>query len=171
MSPFIAMNPDDLKRLLHKNWMTHDALWVQEVASNFGMAEASPMNLRVCRTLGRIEFKRLMQVVGESAPKDMAQYHRLFEMGKEVFVPDFMKFEITYEEPDRQVFQILKCFAYSGMVKAGLISDYECGIFERIKGWLDTMGLDYSIHPSLNRCPKLNGNECLVTITFHQFKE
>jgi len=31
--------------------MTHEALWYGEVMAKFGMAEASAMNLRVCRKL------------------------------------------------------------------------------------------------------------------------
>ncbi|MFH0787339.1 MAG: DUF6125 family protein [Pseudomonadota bacterium] len=165
------INQNDLKALYLKNWMTHDALWVGEVASQFGMTEAGPMNLRVCRKLGRIEFQRLMQLVGISSPKNLAEYRNLFELGKEVFVPDFMKFEITYLEPDQQVFHVLDCFAYKGMTKTGFISEYQCGIFERIEGWLDSMGLSYSIAPSLTRCLKFKGNECRVIFKLDLRKE
>ena len=42
-----ALNKSQLRDLLLKNWMTHDALWYAEVALKLGMQEASPMNLRV----------------------------------------------------------------------------------------------------------------------------
>ena len=61
--------------------MTHDALWYAEVAGKWGMAEASPMNLRVCRKLGQIEVKRLMRMIDASAPSDMQAYKNLFKIG------------------------------------------------------------------------------------------
>jgi hypothetical protein len=58
------------------------------------MAEASPMNLRVCRKLCRTEFKLLMKVVEAPPPKDFEAYRELFELGKEVFVPEFITIQI-----------------------------------------------------------------------------
>ena len=31
------------------------------------------------------------------------------------------------------------------MKKLGLLPEYECGIFERIEGWFDAMGLRYTL--------------------------
>jgi len=53
-----TINQHQLRDILTTNWMTHEALWYGEVAAKFGMAKASPMNLRVCRKLGQIEFGR-----------------------------------------------------------------------------------------------------------------
>ncbi|NVM26198.1 MAG: hypothetical protein HWN70_09850 [Desulfobacterales bacterium] len=133
--PFKALNREELRDILIRNWMTHDSLWYGEVASRFGMGEASPMNLRVCRSLGRIECKRLMRMVGASPPRDMVEYRELFEVGKQVLFPDFAEIRIEYPGSDSQVFNVLDCFAHRGMEKAGVLPDYECGIFERIEGW------------------------------------
>ena len=160
------LDKEKLRNILITNWMTHDALWYGELASRFGMAEASPMNLRVCRKLGRIEFGRLMKTAGVSHPRDMAQYREIFELGKQVFFPDFMRIEILYPEKDTQVFRVIDCFAHRGMEKAGFISDYECGIFERIEGWFDAMGLEYKRTPDLSRCLKYKGEDCMVTVKF-----
>ena len=165
--PLKTINRKNLRNILLTNWMTHDALWYGEVASKFGMTEASPMNLRVCRKLGRIEFGRLMKMAGASHPRDMVEYREIFELGKQVFFPDFMSVETLYPEKDTQVFQVIDCFAHRGMEKAGLISNYECGIFERIEGWFDAMGLEYTRTPDLNRCLKFLGEDCTVTIKFN----
>ena len=161
------IDPAKLNRFLIKNWMTHDALWYAEVAGELGMAEASPMNLRVCRKLGQIEVKRLMKMLDASPPSNMLAYQKLFEIGKQVFVPDFMSFDIDYPAENVQRFQVRECFAHRGMEKAGLLKDYECGIFERIVGWLDAMKLTYSLTPDLSRCLKFKGRACEVTIKFH----
>lgn len=162
-----TINQDQLRNILIKNWMTHDALWYGEVAAKFGMAEASPMNLRVCRKLGQIEFGRLMKMVGAPPPKDIEEYQELFEIGKQVFFPDFISVQIDYPSDDSQVFHFLDCFAHRGMKKLGLLPDYECGIFERIEGWFDAMGLKYTRTPDLSRCLKFKGKECKITVQFH----
>ena len=162
-----AINRDQLRDILLRNWMTHDALWYGEVAAKFGMAEASPMNLRVCRNLGRIEFKRLMNVVEAPPPKNFKAYRELFELAKEVFVPEFVTIQIDYPGNSLQVFQVSDCFAYNGMKKMGLLPEYECGIFERIEGWFDAMGLKYTRTPDLSRCLKFKDEECKITVQFH----
>ncbi|MBA7676697.1 hypothetical protein ES703_84941 [subsurface metagenome] len=53
------------------------------------------------------------------------------------------------------------------MKKLGLLPDYECGIFERIEGWFEAMGLRYSRTPDLSRCLKFKGKECKITVQFH----
>jgi hypothetical protein len=163
--PLRALNRKELKDLLIKNWMTHDALWYGEVALKFGMNAASPMNLKVCRKLGRIECRRLMEKKKIASPTNIAEYRELFEFAKEVFVPDFMKFQIEYPGNDTQIFHVLDCFAHRGMEKAGRIADYECGIFARIEGWLDAMGLKYDRTPDLSRCLKFKGKTCRITVT------
>jgi hypothetical protein len=162
-----TINRGQLKDILLRNWLTHDALWYGEVAAKFGMAEASPMNLRVCRKLGRIEFKRLMSVVEAPLPKNFEAYRKLFELGREVFVPEFITMQIDYPGDSSQVFRVSECFAHLGMKRLGLLSEYECGIFERIEGWFDAMGLRYTRTPGLSRCLKYKQEECRVTVEFH----
>ena len=162
-----TINQDQLRNILIKNWMTHDSLWYGEAAAKFGMAEASPMNLRVCRKLGQVEFGRLMKMVEAPSPKNIEEYQELFELGKQVFFPDFVSTQISYPGNDSQIFDFIDCFAHKGMKKLGLLPDYECGIFERIEGWFDAMGLKYTRTPDLSRCLKLKGEECRITVQFH----
>jgi hypothetical protein len=161
------MKEKQVKDYLLTNWMTHDALWYREVASRFGMTEASSMNLRVCRSLGRIEFKRLLKGTDTNAPRDMAQLKELYEEANRILVPPFMETEVDFQRGDRILFRTQTCFAHKGMTEAGLIDEYECGIFERIKGWFDAMKVDYTLSPDLSRCLKFRGQECHVTIRLH----
>lgn len=114
-------NQEQLRDILIKNWMTHDALWYGEVAKRLGMKEASPLNLRVSRELGRVECRRLMKEFNTTFPKNMAQYVELFDFVMGVFGPTFPKWEIEYPGDNIQVFRISECFAHRGMEKAGLI--------------------------------------------------
>ncbi|MBW1731375.1 MAG: hypothetical protein JRJ75_10875 [Deltaproteobacteria bacterium] len=167
MTTSFKLTKAELREILIRNWMTHDSLWYNEVAAKFGMAEARPMNLRVCRRLGRIEFKRLMKMVNAQPPANIEEYRQLFELARDTFVPDFMDFRIEYADNDTQLFQVEDCFAFRGMSKAGLISEYQCGIFERIEGWFDAMGLKYERTPDLSRCLKFQGKECRIAVRFH----
>jgi hypothetical protein len=164
--PIKALDFKETKGLLIRNWMTHDALWYGEVARNFGMGAASPMNLRVCRQLGRIEFTRFMKAVGATAPRGFENYRNLFEAGGRIFVPEFITFEFEYREPNTQIFRVGDCFAHKGMEKSGVLSEYECGIFVRIEGWFDAMGLKYSRDQDLSRCLKYKGLECVIAYQF-----
>jgi hypothetical protein len=155
-----------LRRFLVNNWMTHDALWYGEAASRFGMGEASPMNLRVCRSLGKIEFRRLLKATGLSPPNGMAAFREVFELASSVLVPPAFETDVDFRVDGTLVMRNERCFAHEGMTKAGLIDEYQCGIFERIEGWFDAMGLDYERTPDLFRCLKHKGEECVVNIRF-----
>jgi hypothetical protein len=159
-----SLNRQTLRDTLIANWMTHDALWYEEVAAQFGMAVASPMNLRVCRKLGRIEFQRAMKMTGASTPRNRDEYLELFQLAWDLFVPRFMKVRVSYPSKALQEFHVLDCFAHRGMTRQGRIGEYQCGIFERIEGWLDAMGIQYVRRPELNRCLKWTGEECKVTL-------
>jgi len=143
-----TINQDQLKNILIKNWMTHDALWYGEVAAKFGMSEASPMNLRVCRKLGQIEFGRLMKMVEIPSPKNIEEYQELFELGEHVFFPDFVSAQISYPGNDSQIFDFLDCFAYKGMKKLGLLIYSEGSPFFFVWlffGSLGTIGIPLAI--------------------------
>ena len=159
-----TLEGEALREFLVNNWLTHDALWYGEVASRFGMAEASPMNLRVCRSLGRIEFRRFLKATGSFRPKGMATFKDLFDRAWKVLGPRAFDTEVEFLADDTVVARTRECFAHKGMVKAGLIDEYECGIFERIEGWFDAMGVDYTRTPDLSRCLKHRGEPCIVTI-------
>ena len=158
---------EQLRNFLVNNWLTHDALWYGEVAARFGMAEASPMNLRVCRSLGKIEFKRFLKATDSLRPDGMGAFKDLFDRAWRVFGPRGFDAEVDFRGDDAIVVMTRECFAHKGMVRAGLIDEYECGIFERIEGWFDAMGLNYMRTPDLSRCLKYKGQDCVVTIGFH----
>lgn len=67
-----------LRDFLLRNGMTPDALWYGEGTAGFGLAEAGPMNLCVCRSLGRIELKRLLREAGLPPPRDREGLRRVF---------------------------------------------------------------------------------------------
>ena len=161
-----SLDETERHEYLLKNWMTHDALWYAEAAGALGMKEASPMNLRVCRKLGQIEFKRFLKMTGAPMPKNIAEVERVAEAGMKLLVPPFMEWAWEWTGDDRMITRVEDCFAHRGMMKFGVIEEYECGIFERIEGWFDAMELVYERTPDLSRCLKYRGKECVVTMKF-----
>ena len=163
---FRPLDETEQHEYILKNWMTHDALWYAEAAGALGMKEASPMNLRVCRKLGRIEFARFLKQTGAQTPKNLSEVKYIAEEGMLLLVPPFMEWTWEWIDGDRIIFRVEDCFAHRGMTKFGVIDEYECGIFERIEGWFDAMELDYERTPDLSRCLKYRGKECVVTFQF-----
>ena len=164
--PERKLKGEALRELLVNNWLTHDALWYGEVASRFGMAEASPMNLRVCRALGRIEFRRFLKATGALRPKGMPAVNDLFARAWKVFGPRAFDTEVEFRADDSLVAKTRECFAHKGMVKAKLIDEYECGIFERIYAWLDVLGLKYTVTPRPLMCMMHHEGRCFREFRF-----
>ena len=61
--------------------------------------------------------------------------------------------------------RIRRCFAHENVERAGVAEVYECGIFARVRGWLDALGLSYEMTPPLGACPKAQGRECAYSFT------
>ncbi|MBI4830262.1 MAG: hypothetical protein HY801_01635 [Candidatus Lindowbacteria bacterium] len=53
-----------------------------------------------------------------------------------------------------------RCFAYEGVRKMGAIEGYDCGIFARMAGWLDGLGIEHEVVPPLKGCLMLTRGEC-----------
>ena len=74
---------------------------------------------------------------------------------------DYIK--CNYNSVDNQsiIFHTTKCFAFEGITKLGVISDYECGIFERIEGWFDYFKINYTKEPDDLACLMHKNGTCL----------
>ena len=47
-----------------------------------------------------------------------------------------------------------------------MIKTYECGILERVKGWLDAIAVDYPMTPEFSGCPMHQRGSCEVAFHF-----
>lgn len=143
--------------------MSHDALWLNHVAQRFGMEAANELNRQVCRAIGRVDAQRLAKALGVVRIETMGDYLSFFQAGVALYAPSAIAVR-TEVEGNLQRFHVSRCFAYEGIVKAGMAQVYECGIFERILGWLDALGLRYTHDPPIGRCLMVLGQECRRTI-------
>ena len=59
-----------------------------------------------------------------------------------------------------------RCFAYDGVQKLGVADQYQCGIFERMEGWAEGLGLTYSVTPQVQGCMMHAEGRCFREFRF-----
>ena len=152
------------EQLLLKCWMSHDARWFNAVAREFGMEAANRVNQAAVRDAGRIEAQRVGRALGAPPPKDAAGCLRAQETLIGLLGPDLLDYDAEVNGADSYRIRVKRCFAHENVEKAGIASQYDCGIFARIEGWLEGIGFDHQVDPPLKGCLKAQGKECVHTI-------
>jgi len=149
-----SMEKDELKELLIKCWMSHDAMWFYHCVQNLGIEKANELNLASIRSLSEIEVPRIMKALGFK--KERIQ---TFEDLKEVLdglfgivKGDFMQSQFSFSSENGMHWEMQHCFAYEGVKRMGVIDQYRCGILYRVKCWIDVLGLNHSITPPVDFC-------------------
>lgn len=156
-----VLTRDELKQLLVRNWMTHDAMWFVEAVNLVGIDTANRMNRAAVRNMATIEAKRLRRLLGSPAIRDLSDLRRFFELAAELVMGDFMDFSWEWSEPgDRVRFRFHTCFAHDGVSALGVVDRYECGIFERVYGWLDALGVEFAVEPDVAHCTMHHDGRC-----------
>jgi hypothetical protein len=59
-----------------------------------------------------------------------------------------------------------QCFAHGGIKRIGVIDQYKCGIYDRIDGWFEGLGLKFSVIPQINECLMHKGQKCIRKYIF-----
>lgn len=157
-----AIGKRELRELLSKNWMTHDAMWMKTCVEKVGIEKANEINKAACLSMGMIEIRRIAELFGMDKKDTFEDVKAILEAGLDIIKPDFMAFSVSF--PERGVFRWTwkenQCFAFKGMKQMGLIDEYQCGIFERVKGWLKGLGVPFEMEPSVDRCMMNTEGRC-----------
>lgn len=161
MSTADRISIEDLRELLNKGWMTHDAMWFYHCVQEVGIEKTNKINRAAVRSMAMIEVKRMKKFIGLEKVESYDDLQRLFQDGFEVIKPDFMKFSCTFPGDNIVRWETEQCFAYDGVKGLGLIDQYECGIIDRTYGWLDGLDLQYSVTPELNGCLLHSDGKCV----------
>ena len=161
MSTADRISIEDLRELLNKGWMTHDAMWFYHCVQEVGIEKTNKINRAAVRSMAMIEVKRMKKFIGLEKVESYDDLQRLFQDGFEVIKPDFMKFSCTFPGDNIVRWETEQCFAYDGVKGLGLIDQYECGIIDRTYGWLDGLDLQYSVTPELNGCLLNSDGKCV----------
>jgi len=161
-----SLKKSELKEILIKNWMTHDAMWFYNCLQECGIERTNKINKAAVRAMGIIEIKRIQKALGMDKVETFEDFKLLSDATWGIVKGDFMKF--TYSYPERNVLrgEFECCFAYEGIKQIGAIERYQCGIFERIYGWFDGMGIKYSVSPQVEGCMMHTDGKCFRKFTF-----
>jgi hypothetical protein len=150
----------ELKELLIKNWMTHDAMWLYHCVQQIGMEKTNVINKAAVRSMGAIEAKRIKKALGIERIETFDQFKEFFDGAMGIVLGDFMKSSFTYPAHNRVHGEWKTCFAYDGLTKYGMIDRYKCGIMDRVEGWFDGLGIPYSVTPVVEGCMMHTEGRC-----------
>ncbi len=159
------LSPPEREALLVKNWMSHDARWFMAVAREYGLEVANRLNRIAAHELGKAEAQRLARALGLGPVASLDDYLVAQEAFISLLGPDLLDYRVTRVGDNAFRVDVQRCFAHENALRAGISPDFECGIFARITGWLDALGLAYETSPPLGQCLKAQGRECGYTIT------
>lgn len=142
----------ELKQLLLKCWMTHDAMWFYHTLKDSGIEKANQINKAAIRSLAAIEIERIRKVFGFDRIRSFHDVRTFFDTAFAVLTDDFMGFEHGFPSENVLHWEMTKCFAHAGMTRLGVIDRYECGVLYRVACWFEGLGMKYSLAPRIDRC-------------------
>lgn len=162
---------DQVRQLLIKNWMTHDAMWLANCAWELGMERTNRLNLAAVKAMAVIEAKRLAKLLGVDRVDSFETLQGFVDQSWQILVADFMDFHYQFQEPNIMRAEMKGCFAYDGTKRLGVIDQYQCGIFERINGWMEGLQLEYSVTPEVTGCMMHQEGRCFREYTIHRYPD
>ncbi|MFX0035555.1 MAG: DUF6125 family protein [Candidatus Hermodarchaeota archaeon] len=154
------MELEDLKELLIKCWMTHDGMWFYHCQKECGMIKTNKINKAAIKSLASIEIKRIQRAFKIEKIRNFNDLKNLFDNAMGLFKADFMGFSYNFPERNHLHCEMQKCWAYDGIKKLGVIEQYECGIFDRIEGWFESLGIKYEVEPIIEGCLMYTDGQC-----------
>lgn len=161
------MENSDLKELLIKCWMTHDGMWFYHCLKECGIKKTNKINRAAVRSLASIEIKRIMKAFDIHNITTFNDLKFLFENALSTFKADFMVLSFDFPDLNQLHCEMHKCWAYDGIKRIGVIEEYECAIFDRIEGWLETLDIKYDVEPNLEGCFMHRNGKCVRDFRFY----
>jgi len=112
---------------------------------------------------GKVEARRVVRALGRPNPANIGEYAEVQEMLAALLTRDLVEYELVQTADDALQFRVGRCFAFENVSQAGVVDQYDCGIFARVAGWWEAFDLPYEMEPPLGRCLKAQGRECAHT--------
>jgi hypothetical protein len=160
----------DLKELLCKGWMTHDAMWFASCYREFGIEKASALNLSAIALMAGFEVERIRQALGMQAVQidSYASLARFVTGAMDLILPEFMQAEFAFCGQDVMEWKWKdgQCFAYKGLKRIGALDGYRCGVMYRIECWLRALDLSFELEPPIPGCLMHERGTCEGRIRF-----
>ncbi|OGK96386.1 MAG: hypothetical protein A3E31_03420 [Candidatus Rokubacteria bacterium RIFCSPHIGHO2_12_FULL_73_22] len=156
--------PSAREALLVRGWMSHDARWFNAVARAYGLEAANRLNRIAARAVGEAEAPRVLRALARPPVAGLDDCLLAQEALIGLLGPELLDYRVRQLDARTYRIEVERCFAYDNVVRAGVADSYECGIFERVAGWLDALGLAYRMNPCLGKCLKAQGRDCAYEI-------
>ncbi len=121
--------------------MSHDARWFMAVAREYGMEVANRLNQIAAHEVGKAEAQRLVRPLGLPPVASVDDYLLAQEVFISLLGPDLLDYRVTKVGDNAFRVDVQRCFGHDNAVRASISNHFECGIFARLAGWLDALGL------------------------------
>lgn len=160
------LSQEQREDLLIRCWMSFDSRWFMAVAMAHGPEAARHLNQIVAHEVGKVEalgIARALQLPPIATLNDLLVVQEAFIS---LVGPKLTDYTIVRTGDDEYRIQMQRCFAHENVTRAGVGDHYDCGVFARITGWMEALGVRYEMTPSLGKCLKAQGRECVYTFKF-----
>lgn len=157
------LSHEQREALLTKCWMAFDSRWFLAVAMAYGPEAACRLNQIVAHEVGKVEAPGIARTLKLPPIATLDDFLVLQEMFISLLGPKLMDYAIVQTGEDEFQIQVQRCFAHENVTRAGAADLYQCGIFARVTGWPEALGLRYEVTPSPGKCLKVQGRECVYT--------
>ena len=168
--PLGGLAKEEIRDLVGKGWLTHDAMWFAAAAGRLGVEEANRLNLAAIRGMTPFEVERLCAALGDrpGPGADAPGVRRFLVRGLQTLLPESVTAPIDVTAPDPFTLRLAwppgRCFAYRGMQRIGAADHYDCGVIARIQCWLDVLGIPHRADPPTGRCRGSDEEPCVTDI-------
>lgn len=169
MNALDHIDKKDLKELLSKGWITHDAMWLFNAVKECGVEMGNRLNLAAIQMMAPFEIKRIKKMLEMGDRLERFDELIVFvRAAYDLLIPNFMK--VSFSVPEFNViawdWEEGGCFAYKGIMNIGIIEGYRCGPMHRINCWYDSLGVKYRIDPEVEGCLMHLQGSCRGTYRF-----
>jgi hypothetical protein len=162
----IALEKSELKEILNKGWMTHDAMWFYNCLQECGIGLTNKINKAAIRDMSAVEIRRMQKALGAQNLDSFADFKNFFDQAMTIATGRFMKYKYSTEAFNLINAEWESCFAYEGMKALGVADRYECGIMLRIDTWLTTLGIKFEVEPKITGCMMHTDGHCFRDYRF-----
>jgi hypothetical protein len=162
-----AMKKADMKTFLNKSWMTHDAMWFRYCLLECGIEKTNRISKAAIKAMAQVEIKGMMALFGVPKVDNFKGLKQLLKAAFDLIRADFMDFEYSYPEENTLLWKMNRCFTHDNIKEMGATEHYQCGLFERPKGWFEGIGIRYTVRPEVNGCMLVKGHNCFREFHFY----
>lgn len=160
------LDPQAVRDLVIKQWMTHDAMWLAHSINEVGGEVANRLNRKAVGGMARVEAKRLARLAGIEKVRSLATLRYFMDQAYKVVGADWMGLSYSFHPPGRMRVNMDHCFSFKGVARLGAIEHYDCGVFTRIESWLSELGLEFTVEPKVSKCTESREGRCHREYTF-----